>query len=102
MEPFDRVQTDNEILNRIQDRLKAVIAAIIGKPIIDGQLLDGVTIESGSSSTPVAHKLGRMPRGFIIVSGIPDVVIERASRDDRFLYLQAAGSTVTGVSIWVF
>lgn len=99
MQPFDRVQTQDGTLNRIQDRIKIVLRAIISKPILDGQIIDSITLPAGVA-TNVAHKLGRKPKGWIPVQGVSTTITEN-SKDDKFLNL-TAGATVTNTSIWVF
>jgi hypothetical protein len=106
MQRFDRIQTDDSILNRIQDRLKAVINAIAGKPIIDGQIITA-TITPGGVSIP--HGLGRVPNGWILISGgvtnfvsSTDTPCQTTKPDARFLYLIMGQLTLTNAKLWVF
>ena len=103
MQLFDRIQTADEVLNRIQDRLKSVINAIAGKPIIDGQLLEGVDVTS-AAVTPVPHKLGRVPRGMVVTQAT-DYVFQTQAPDSKFLYLQTVAIVTGGaikINLWVF
>lgn len=98
MELFDRLQTTDSLLNRIQDKLMRVINAIARKEILDGRLIEDITVTP--STTRIEHKLGRVPRGWIVANGTPDLIVE-SSRDDRFLVVSSAGGTAT-IDIWVF
>lgn len=107
MQLFDRLQTKDELLNRIQDRLKTVINAVAGKEIVDGHLLTGLTITPGGVSIP--HGLGRVPNGWILCSGgvtnfiaPTDTPVQSKAPDAKFLYLVMGQLTLTNAKIWVF
>lgn len=100
MELFDKLQSPDGLLNRIQDRLKSVINAIARKPIVDGILLEGVTL-ANSATNRVPHNLGRLPRGWIVVKRTSGAVIyDNVAADDKFLTLNSSAAAV--VSLWVF
>jgi|CXWL01.1.fsa_nt_gi hypothetical protein len=95
---FDRLQHPDELVNRIQDRMKAVINAVIQKPLVDGHL---VTATVAPAQTAVAHKLGRLPRGYFVVSGQASIIGLSAAADTNFLYVSSSGGSET-VTFWVF
>lgn len=100
MQPFDRIQTEDALLNRIQDRLKSVINAIVGKPLIDGLLLEDVAL-AAIATNQVPHKLGRLPRGWIVVKRSSGAVIyDNVAADDKFLTLNSSAAAT--VTLWVF
>lgn len=99
MELFDRIQSPDSILNRVQDKITRVVNAIARKQIIDGLLVESVSI--ASTETAVPHGLDRVPQGWMLVNGSPYPVEESAPADNKFLYLVASSPT-TGRKIWVF
>lgn len=100
MELFQRIQTADSLLNRIQDHLLRVINAIARKEIIDGRLIE---VQLSPAPTRVEHKLGRVPRGWIVVNPIRgETFTEYQSPDERFLYISSLSSAVFTARIWVF
>jgi hypothetical protein len=95
---FDRIQHADELINRIQDRLKTVINTVMRKPLIDGQL---VSWEVSPLTTNVPHGLGRVPRGYFVVSGQANLIGQTAPADASFLYVSTGGGTET-ITFWVF
>lgn len=98
MQLFERITHADELINRIQDRLKAVINAVIQKPIVDGVL---ITATVTTSATNVEHKLGRQPRGYIIVSGQQAIINPIGVVTDKFIPVYSSGAAEV-VTFWVF
>tara|TARA_Y100000310_G_C20671353_1_gene810490 strand:+ start:2469 stop:2786 length:318 start_codon:yes stop_codon:yes gene_type:complete len=100
---FERIATLDDVLNRVQERLEDSLAPVMDASIIDGQLITGQELVSGTTSI-INHKLGRNIRGWIVVAknAAQHVYDVQSSNDDpdKFLYL-TAGGTVT-VDLWVF
>jgi hypothetical protein len=105
MQHFDRIQTDDSLLNRIQDRIKSVVNAIAGREIIDGRIITTAITAVGGS---VAHGLGRIPNGWIVLNGIPNdfvtanAIQETNAPDKNFLYLIALTQNIPSAKLWVF
>lgn len=106
MQLFERITHPDELLNRIQDRLKAIVNAIARKPVIDGVLMEALV---GDTETRIEHKLGRVPHGWIILNGngYPGVgwVYETQAPDEKFLYLSNSlgdGTIPPNRKFWVF
>lgn len=97
LKPFNRLTSGSEELNRIQSNLEGAINPVVKKEILDGVLVSGTVTASTSS---VAHGLGRVPRGWFVVSGHNDVGIAAAA-DENYIYVSSSGGTNT-VSFWVF
>jgi hypothetical protein len=68
------------------------------KPIIDGILIERLNISSGSNQ--IEHKLGRIPRGYIIVASTAAVNVYNGSMGEYLIPLVSDASAT--ISLWVF
>lgn len=100
MQTFEKIPHQDDTISRLQDRIKAVLSAIIRKPILDGILTEAANITP--TGAQITHKLGRKPRGFVPVSGPADVVFSYKTADEKFLYLQTNTLTLNNQQFWVF
>ena len=100
---YERVSTDNPILADIQERVEDALLPISDSSIVDGKLLTGHVLASGTTSV-IAHGLGRKLKGWIVVSknAAQHVYDSQASNEtpDLFLHLTASGAVT--VDLWVF
>jgi hypothetical protein len=90
-----------DTLNRLQNKLVDAVGALRASPLAPSKVLTSVAI--GTSSTEVAHTLGRRVVGWVVVRRDANAVVwESTTQTDRtrFLTLQA-GSAVT-VDLLVF
>lgn len=72
-------------------------------PLLDGRLLEDVSLPASSGEVALDHGLGRKWQGFLITryrSGTPFVIYNSREPDDKKLYLKASG--VCRVDIWVW
>jgi hypothetical protein len=95
---------DDELLNRFQDNIERSISELTTIPILDGILLEAVTITTGDNK--IAHKLGRKYTGYLVVKtiGAGSVVYESTTVNtakDTFIIL-SVGSGTTHADIWIF
>lgn len=100
---FLDLTTDDPKLKPVLDRLKEVVRVFGTKQIIDGQLLENISILPFGAGyvNVIPHKLGRMPNGFFIAKELPGANVgQHAASDESFLYLKATGTST--VSLWVF
>ncbi len=99
---FAKVQVEDEALNRVQDRVKAATDAVANIAMLDGMLLEGVALVSGSFQ-PVAHRLTRPWRGYLVLSRTANAVVwnQTPGADAGvFMYLQPSANVT--VNLWVF
>ncbi len=82
----------------IQEAVAASINPVIRQPIVDGVLIEGITITTAGLA--VSHLLGRQPRGWFVVDKTTDANVWRTAWDSRLLTLDASATTV--VSLWIF
>lgn len=93
-----KLTDESEALNRVQEYTAQALAPLIGSNIINGTLLED--LELTNTATKVSHKLGRKPRGYIIVRASAAEQIFDSGLDKAHLNLQASGNVT--VSLWVF
>lgn len=82
----------------LQHNTERGLREIPGNLIMQGRLLEGLTVST--TATPIAHGLGRRPRGFFVVDRQGNTQIWRTAWDTKFITLDASASDT--VSIWVF
>lgn len=88
-------------LKRVLDKVTTFIEVITKIPLLDGVLVDVPTVAT-SPGTRVFHKLGRTPRGVIVIASSAGVVYtESTSWTESTLVLIAATAT-SKARIWVF
>jgi glutamine cyclotransferase len=84
--------------SRLQENIKQFIGQLNKSIFIDGNLVENVTV--ATTDTKIEHKLGRVPKGFIVTDLAANTNIWRISYDSRFITLRAG--TSTSISFWVF
>lgn len=82
----------------LQASVEHAISEVIRNPLLDGVLLENVSL--GAGNTKVPHKLDRNLKGFVIVDRSNAATIYRVTKDDKFLTLNSSAAIT--VSIWVF
>ena len=91
------VFTDNT-LTQFQAAVEDTVSQLNQVPILDGILLTDVSV--GTSQTIVNHKLGRKPRGYMVVSqSALATVANQAFTSDA---IPMVASTPVTLSLWVF
>ena len=102
---FDTIRPpDQPELIRAQDNISAAMARVVACPLLDGVLLEDVTI---TTSLNVTHGLGRAWRGFIITKINANATIRAATDPSPAAFLALTASLGTGVAnvtvdLWVF
>ena len=100
---YERVSTGVPQLDAVQERVEDALLPISLSTIVDGKLLTGHVLASGSTSV-IAHGLGRKLQGWIVVSknAAQHVYDSQASNSapETFLHLTAGGAVT--VDLWVF
>jgi hypothetical protein len=59
-----KLQHEDQSMNLIQDRIIDAVTPILGKEILDSEILHGVVLSSGANT--VDHKLGRDLVGWVV------------------------------------
>ena len=98
--PYQRELTDSRQLESVQDRVEEFLRQVYASDIITGRLIEDVAISSASTTT-IEHKLGRTPRGVILVKTSAQCDLwQPTPADDKSLYVR---TSVSGTfNLWVF
>ena len=93
----------SRVFNNAQDHIESVINPILASAIIDGVILEDIDLVSGSF-TDIEHKLGRKPRGYLVIrkSAAQTVYEEAGDYDNRKLFMKLRASGSVTVNLWVF
>lgn len=90
-----------QTLPQMQSKWKSILEPVLANLLINGQLLTNVQLINGS--TPVNHKLGRIPNGWFLVSPLgAAMVYEAAMQPNPTLTLTLVSNAAIQTSIWVF
>jgi hypothetical protein len=85
-------------LARMQDNLVSAISQISRVPILDGVLIEGISLISGSDNQ-VSHKLGRIPRMWLLADQSANANVWRTAWSNTLLTLRSSANCT--VSLWV-
>lgn len=96
------ISTGDAGVDRVQEELARKTRDIEGAcPLLRGVHSDA-TLASGVPSV-VSHKLGRQPKGWIVVDASGDVQdVQRTAWDAKTLTLLHAGAASLRVKVWVY
>lgn len=102
MEKLARFQSTDETVNRVQDQNLRILNPIINNPIIQGQTLPNIVLNSGSNN--VNHGLGRALQGWFVVgiSAPATIVDEQATNTLPTKWLVLSSSAGTTCSLYVY
>jgi hypothetical protein len=90
-------------LGKVQDALTTALGPVLGSAIVDGRLIEGVALASGSANT-ITHGLGRPPKGWLVVRSDADARYwdDQANNSTPGRTLRLNSSATATVSLWVF
>lgn len=100
--PPKRIPRVRDPENLFERDARGIFDGLSRTEIMQGQLV--VDVDIATTSTQVAHRLGRIPKGFLVVDLTADSRIYRdtAVTTERTTYLYLKATTATTVSLWVF
>ncbi len=107
---FDRLQTKDDVLNRVQDRLKTVINPIADALLVGARIVKGLTAATDAYAITtafqnIAHGFGRAPSGWLPVSpDAPAIFWEDvpANNPDPAKFIRVKASVAVNVKFLVF
>ena len=100
--PLETQQTGDQDLELSQQNLKRFAKVLEDNPLLDGHLIEDQDLALGVD-TPISHRLGRQPRGWILArirGGAGAPWIREISSDPLTLTLHS--NTAINVSLWVY
>ena len=90
-------------LSRTLARARLMLEEIQKKQIVDGMLLQSVSLTSGVVNN-ITHKLSRNPTGYIVVTRSADCRVwdDQITNTQKDIYLKLRTSANVVVTLWVF
>ncbi len=95
---YRKLNVEDADLNKVQENIEYALGPVLASAIIDGVQIQ--SIELTTTPQPISHKLGRRPRGWVIVDQDADARVWSTARDKNVLILQA--SSPCTISVWVY
>jgi hypothetical protein len=94
-----REQFDDAQLERLQNRIRAIEDKLSKYPFLNGSAID---VDLDITSTRVLHRLGRAPRGVIVVSASPDAALGLSATqpDDPANAVNLEASDTASFKLW--
>jgi len=99
---FDKIKSGDEALDRVQINIAKALDPVLGLQILDGRKVD---VELTGSVAIVAHGLGRVPNGWILMTVDNDTRLyedKAASPDRSKLLVMKSSAASVNFSLWVF
>lgn len=103
---FIKIRTQDEDLNKMQERVEAAFQPIFNSEIVNGVFLEEINLVTGSDNI-IEHKLGRKVRGYIVVSksansNVYDKINDASDTTNKNFYLNLQCSANVTVNLWIF
>lgn len=93
---------DDPRMERLQLRIAALESILASATFLDGVKVESQVI--ATTPTSVSHRLGRAPRGFLVLSAEPDAAIgfsaTQPTQTNLFANLEASASVTA--TLWFF
>lgn len=103
MKEFKRIRVIDQDLNAVQTNIQEYVEPLTDNPILDGVLIQNITLTAGTS-TPVKHKLGRKPLGWVVVRKRAESTVWDTQDNNELptLTLELDCSANVTVDLWIF
>lgn len=98
---FRRVRTEDGDIKQLQDAVANTLQTITQREILDGVLLTDIYVATGAARD-IEHKLGRKPRGYVVVKRDAESEIWDSESDLPNSFLSLNSSANVTISLWVF
>lgn len=96
-----KISTDNQEMTKFQDYVEQALSGVLNSKIVDGVQLNGIELTAGQF-TPVEHKLGRKPLGYVIVGRNANATVWDTESPLPSKTLMLRPSANVTVSLWVY
>ncbi len=101
--PYRRVQSEDRVVNQIQDNIQDVFNDLTKTQILNNLIIKDIPLTSGVLNV-VNHKLGRNPLGYFIIKKNANSVIwdeqSNNSVSDRTVKLRCSTSCIVDILIF--
>jgi hypothetical protein len=103
---FSEINVDDDELSRVQRNVSTAVNPVLATPIINGVLIENQVIPS-TGKLVLAHRMGRVPLGFIVVRASAEVSYPYALAAEQYaptsvIVLTFSTGAGASVSVWVF
>jgi hypothetical protein len=94
---FRKIKVTDRELSQVQDNVAQIL-----QPLSKNALLDGtfVTVDLTSGSNTIAHRLQRLPLGWVITDRDTAATVYRTAWDSANIFLTASGTV--SVTLYVY
>jgi hypothetical protein len=97
---FRKLNTDDDVLNRLQDNVGQTLGPVLACPLLAGQQLNNISLNAGVNS--VNHLLGRTPLGCIVTSLSASVTLNADVSTATATVISIGVTAPTTASFWVY
>ena len=94
------LNTDNDVLNRVQDNLIQAIEPLTRAPMSNGVFITGTALTAGGNT--INHGLGRKPLGYVVVSTTTASYFSDNIPTANSTSFDLGSTAATTVNLWVF
>lgn len=98
MKLFKKLFFSDSILNRFQDNVQTALNPLLQLPIVDGVLLEDISLTSGVDNA-VPHKLLRKPRMWLLADQRNNATVWRVDWDETNIILTC--DSACHIKLWV-
>lgn len=87
-------------IDRLQNEVRNLRALIANVPFLDGALIKDEPLTT--SPLQIRHRLGRVPKGFIVMSASPDAAVGLSATQpsDQTISVNIEASATTTATLW--
>lgn len=96
-----KIYTQDEELNRVQDTVKSAVDPLLANSFVSGMQFIDATL-AAASATIVAHSLGRLPLGWLLVDKNATGDVYRTAWTTTTITLYNTGAGAISAKIGVF
>lgn len=104
MQRLPQLLSKDPILNRTQALQKKALDPVLANPIVNGSLLQGITLKASGTPTQVSHGLGRPYVGWFLSRPTASFSVWETAPTlpASFLTLNSSSGSAQTVDLWVF
>ena len=102
MPKLQKINTDDRIINMVQDNVGNILDFYSSLPILQGNILTNISLKAASNSIP--HKLNRLLTGWIVIRQRASAIIydTQDTNTQPTVFLKLTSSAPVVVDLYVF